>query len=283
MKKYLSMLGALVASICLCACGGKKQSENDFLTDNAPKYLVLYYSQTGATEQVAKEPQQRLGADIEAIELDAPYPNDYSKTLEQVMKERMEGVTPKLKPIHSTLSQYDVIFLGYPIWFGTYATPIASLLKDVDFTDCTLVPFCTFGSGGLESSAKELQVAAPRARVLDGYGVRNARLAAMPAELNRFLIEREYIEGEVTALPDYAEQQPVTDEEKAIFEAACGSYQFPLGTPLTVGKRGTDEGVDYVFTSAAKDMISGNDTTFTIYVTVPNGEGAKPEFTRVVR
>jgi hypothetical protein len=100
--------------------------------------------------------------------------------------------------------------------------------------------------------------------------------------VNRFLIEREYIEGEVTALPDYAEQQPVTPEEEAIFHAACDDYQFPLGTPVTVGKRGTDTGVDYQFTSKGKDW-NGEENTFTIYVTVPNGENVKPEFTRVVR
>jgi flavodoxin len=283
MKKYLSMLGAVLAGICLSACGSKKQNESDNLAENAPKYLVIYYSQSGATKQVAEELQQRLDADIEAVELETPYPDDYAKTLELTLKERAEGTTPKVKPLQAKPGDYDVVFLGYPVWFGTYALPIASLLKEVDFSNVTIVPFCTFGSGGLESSAKDLQAAVPSARVLEGYGVRNARLKSMPAEVNRFLVEREYIGGEVTALPDYAEQQPVTDEEKAIFEAACGSYQFPLGTPLTVGKRGTDEGVDYVYTAAGKDVMSSKDTTLTIYVTVPNGENAQPEFTRVVR
>jgi hypothetical protein len=74
----------------------------------------------------------------------------------------------------------------------------------------------------------------------------------------------------------------VTDEEKAIFDAACSSYQFPLGTPQTVGKRTTAESTDYQFTVKSRGM-NGEEATSTIYVTVGKEEGAKPEFTEVVR
>lgn len=282
MKKYVSLFLAFVSAALLSACGGKKQSQEGEAENDGRKYLVLYYSQTGSTQQVAEELQKRLKADIEAIELVEPYDSDYAKTIERCQKERAEGIKPEIKPLKSQLADYDVIFLGYPVWFGTYALPIGSLLQSADFSGKQIVPFCTFGSGGLESSETELQAALPNATILPGYGVRSARLKAMPEEVNRFLIEREYIEGEVTALPDYAEQQPVTPEEEAIFHAACDDYQFPLGTPVTVGKRGTDTGVDYQFTSKGKDW-NGEENTFTIYVTVPNGENVKPEFTRVVR
>jgi flavodoxin len=234
------------------------------------------------TKQVAEELQQQLGAEIEAIELEEPYNGDYSQTIERSLKERMEGVKPKVRPLKSRLDEYDAIFLGYPVWFGTFALPIAGLLEAETLADRDVVPFCTFGSGGLESSIRDLQTAAPRARIHAGYGVRSARLSAMPEELTRFLTEQGYLEGEVAPLPAYDEAQPVTDEEKAIFNAACGDYQFPLGTPVTAGKRDTERSVDYEFTARGKDQ-SGVDTTFTIYVTVPKAENAKPEFTRVVR
>jgi flavodoxin len=283
MKKYISILLTLAAMVLLSACGGKRQNqEYSFLVDEGPKYLVLYYSQSGVTKQVAEELQQQLGADIEAIELEEPYNGDYSQTIERSLKERMEGVKPKVRPLKSRLDEYDAIFLGYPVWFGTFALPIAGLLEAETLADRDVVPFCTFGSGGLESSIHDLQTAAPRARIHAGYGVRSARLSAMPEELTRFLTEQGYLEGEVAPLPAYDEAQPVTDEEKAIFNAACGDYQFPLGTPVTAGKRDTEQSVDYEFTARGKDQ-SGVDTTFTIYVTVPKAENAKPEFTRVVR
>ena len=82
-------------------------------------------------------------------------------------------------------------------------------------------------------------------------------------------------------MPDYSAQQPVTDAERQIFDAACSSYQFPLGTPQTVGKRQTPDGTDYKFTVASRGMNGGGETTSIIYVTV--GKDTKPEFTEVVR
>ena len=72
-----------------------------------------------------------------------------------------------------------------------------------------------------------------------------------------------------------------TDEEaQALFDEACSSYQFPLGTPETVGKRATDDGTDYKFSVKSRGM-DGKEATSTIYVTVE--KGAKAEFTEVVR
>ena len=81
-------------------------------------------------------------------------------------------------------------------------------------------------------------------------------------------------------MPDYSAQQPVTDAERQIFDEACSSYQFPLGTPQTAGKRQTPDGTDYKFTVASRGM-NGGESTSIIYVTV--GKEAKPEFTEVVR
>lgn len=222
----------------------------------AQKALVLYYSQTNNTKSVAEELQKQLGADIESVEAD--------------------------KPLQSNLSKYDVIFLGYPIWSGTYATPIATLIKSNDFAGKTIVPFCTFGSGGLNTSSDALKQALPKATIKPGYGVRAARLASAAKELDRFLKENGYKKGTVKKLPDYSAQQPVTDADKAIFDAACSNYQFPLGTPETVGKRTTDDSTDYKYTVKSRSF-DGKEGTTIIYVTVGKQAGAKPEFTEVVR
>ena len=219
------------------------------------KTLVLYYSQTGTTQTVAEELQKQLGADIERIEATIPYDSDFQATIERS---------------------------GYPIWFGTYAMPIATLVKENAFEGKTIVPFCTFGSGGLGSSTEALKEALPKANIKQGYGIRQARIEAAPKELERFLIENGFKDGTVTPLPEYSEQAPVTEEDSLIFDAACSGYQFPLGTPVTVGKRETSESTDYKFT--AKSIgFDGQEGTSTIFVTVSNEEGAKPEFTEVVR
>ena len=251
-------------------------------TAYAQKKLVLYYSETGTTKTVAQELQKQTGADIESIEAVVPYSGNFQETIQRGQREMQSGETPALKPLKSKIADYDVIFLGYPIWFGTYAMPIATLVKENDFAGTVLVPFCTFGSGGLNTSADALKKALPKAKIQTGYGVRTARVAAAEKELDRFLKENGYKKGSVEKLPDYSEQKPVTEEEKAIFNAACSSYQFPLGTPSTVGKRQTASSTDYKFTVQGRGM-NGGEATSIIYVTVGKEQGTQPEFTEVVR
>ena len=260
MKKLLLSL-AVVAGMTT-ACTQQKAVEK------TNRQLVLYYSENGTTKAVAEELQKQLGADIEAIEAVEPYSGNFQATIERCNKERESGQTPALKALQSNIADYDTIYLGYPIWFGTYAMPIATLVKEQTFEGKTIIPFCSFGSA--------------KANILKGYGVRTARVASAAKELNRFLIENGYKEGSVEELPEYSAQQPVTKEEKAIFDAACSDYQFPLGTPETVGKRETSESTDYQFVVKSKGQ-NGEEATSTIFVTVSKEEGAKPEFTEVVR
>ena len=249
---------------------------------SAQKALVLYYSETGTTKTVAQEIQAQTGADIEAVEAVEPYSGNFQETIQRSGRERESGELPALKPLKKRIADYDIIFLGYPIWFGTYALPIATPVKEQDFAGKTVVPFCTFGSGGLNTSTADLKKALPKANIVAGYGVRTARVAAAAKELDRFLKENGYKKGKVEKLPEYSAQQPVTDEERAIFDTACSSYQFPLGTPQTVGKRTTADSTDYKFTVTSRGM-DGKEATSIIYVTVENAKGAKPEFTEVVR
>ncbi len=270
MKKLLLMIALAVTMV---GCSQKKDDD---------KSLVIYYSQTGATRQVALEIAQLLDADTLSIDVTQPYDGTYDETIVRCLKERETNFVPELKSMDLDLSQYNTIFIGYPIWFGTYAPPIAALVREVDFAGKKIVPFCTFGSGGLGASIKDMKAALPESEICNGYGVRNARISKAPAEVRRFLIENGYMDGEVEALPEYSEQHDVTQEETDIFNVACGNYQFPLGTPVTVGKRTTSTSVDYRYTvnSISPD---GTTTESIIFVTVENAPDAKPEFTEVVR
>lgn len=267
----------MLAALGLTACTTHKKEE-------APekKVLVVYYSQTGATEKVAKEIQQQLNADIEAIEVENPYDGDFNATIARCQKEMESGEMPTVKPLKANIDDYDIIMIGYPVWFGTYARPIASLIESQKFEGKKVVTFCTFGSGGLQSSTSDLKAALPNAEVIEGYGVRNARINSIKEELNRFLIEGGYKEGDIEALPGFMEHKPVTAEDTEIFNQACGDYQFPLGTPVDVAIRETATSTDYEFSAKSQDK-DGKETTATIYVTVGKEANAKPEFTQVVR
>lgn len=268
MKKTAILLTAALAA---AAC-----------TAPQPKTLVLYYSQTGTTKVVAEAIAAQLGADIASFDVTDPYTGSFDETIARCMKERTEGITPELAGLDVELEEYDTVFLGFPIWFGTYAPPVAALLKTGNFDGKTIVPFCSFGSGGLESSTADLKAALPNATILDGYGVRTARVQSAPAEVSRFLILGGFAEGEAEQYPDFSEQQPVTEKEAAIFDAACSGYQFPLGTPVTFGSRTTPDGTEYLFNAESEGM-DGNKSTSKVYVIADRTDGGEPEFTRVAR
>lgn len=277
MKNVKTMLVLATAMMAATACGPKKEAT---ATDNEEAKLVLYYSQTSNTKTVAREIATRLGADIEEIIPLKPYEGDLQATVERCRQEREEGITPEIQPLTSDLSQYDVIFLGYPVWFGTYAPPVAALLDQVDLSGKKIVPFCTFGSGGLVSSMKDLAGKEPGAEILPGYGVRAARLKAVPYEVDQWLKRLGFLEGEYTKLDEFPEQHPVSDEEAAVFDAAVDGYPMLHAKAETVASRAIPDGVEYLF--VAEDTgETASQTRIQVYVTVKTGEA--PVFTQVVR
>ena len=253
----------------------------------APKILVLYYSQTGNTKAVAEQLQTRLGADIEAIVPVVPYDGDFKATIDRSINEREEGSYPEIQPLASNLKDYDIVFLGYPVWFGTFAPPVSAMLASVDLSGKKIVPFCTFGSGGLDSSINDLKTKAPGAEILPGYGVRAARMDAVPAELDRFLIRGGFVEGECPELEEFPEAHEVSEEESAIFDAAVGDYPMMHAKAVEVASRAVPEGTEYLF--AAKDEPRGDAPSGdmppagTIKVYVLAADGQTPVFTQVVR
>jgi flavodoxin len=244
--------------------------------EKAPKTLVLYYSETGNTRAVAEALQQKLGADIEEILPVVPYTGDFQATIERGRKEMEEDNFPELQPLKSDIASYDIIFLGFPVWFGTYANPVETLLRNADFAGKKIVPFCTFGSGGLDSSIKAIREKAPKAVLLPGYGVRAARLDAVPVEVERFLIGEGFVEGTYEKPADFPAPHPVSEEEAAIFDAAVGSYPMIQAQAQEVASRAVPEGTEYLF--SAKDNRGG-----VIKVYVLAEEGKTPVFTQVLR
>ena len=281
MKLLKIIMCAAVALMTVVSCSPKKEAKD------APKskVLVLYYSQTSNTKSVAQEIATRLDADIEEISLVEPSDTAFQATIERCKADREKGILPEIKPLKANIADYDWIFIGYPIWFGTYAPPIASLLEKVDLSGKWVVPFCTFGSGGLESSAKDLTGKQPNAKVMPGYGVRAARMDAMPAEVESFLKTIGLIEGGVFVPADFPEQHPVSADEAAIFDAAVNGYPMLNAKAKTVASRTILEGTEYLFTAMDKPREDKPDmppaSEIKVYVIVEKGKA--PEFTRVVR
>lgn len=276
MKTMKLMLAMTVVAMCATGCGNKKEES---------KTLVLYYSLTGNTKMVAEEFANRLGADIEEITCVNPYDTNFQACIQRCIQEREEGVLPEIEPVKADLSKYDVVFIGYPVWFGTYAPPVTKWLEGVDLSGKKVVPFCTFGSGGLESSVKDLTAAQPNADVVRGYGVRAARMEAMPYEVDQFLKFMGFVEGEYVKLDEFPEQHEVSEEEAAIFNAAVDGYPMLNAKAKSVAMRAVPDGSEYCFTAVDKPREDKPDMPpageLTVFVRVADGQA--PVFTRVVR
>lgn len=272
------MLAFVAAVLAAVSCGTKKEAPQQ-------KVLVLYYSQAGSTKAVAQELATKLGADMEEIIPVTPYEGDFQALLVRYQQEVEQGILPELKPIKADLAQYDVIFLGFPVWNGTYAPPVAAFLETADLSGKKIVPFCSFGSGGLDTSERALKEKLPGAEILPGYGVRKARLQAMPAEVDNFLKASGFIEGEYTPLPDFTGQHAVSEEESAIFDTAVGDYPMIKAKATTVTQRTIPGGTEYLFTAAnlPREGAAPDEPTGEIKVYVTVLEGQAPEFTQVLR
>lgn len=271
--KWMVALAALV--LAAVSCGQRKET---------PKVLVLYYSQSENTRAVADVIALALGADEEEILPVVPYDGSYEETIQRSRLEREGNNLPEIQPLKVDLSAYDVVFLGYPIWYGTYALPVATLLEQIDLSGKKVVPFCTFGSGGLVSSTADLAAKQPGAEILPGYGVRAARIASMPKEVDQFLKANGFLEGDFAQLEAFPEQHAVNEEESSIFDAAVEGYPMIHAKAVSTASRTIPGGVEYLFTAEDLPREGAPErapSQMKVYVTVE--EGQAPVFTQVVR
>lgn len=134
--------------------------------------LVAYFSATGNTEGIALHLQSILGADLYEIVPEVPYTDEDLNYSNDDCRANQEQNDPTARPaITGTLENpedYDVVFLGYPIWWGQAPKIIHTFLESYDFDGVTIVPFCTSGSSGIGSSADGLQELTENAQWLDG-------------------------------------------------------------------------------------------------------------------
>ena len=269
MKTTAFILTAITAT-AICGCAPKQA-----------KSLVLYYSVSGTTETVAKVFAEKTGADIVRIEAVNPYVNDYQTIIDTYQKEMAEGITRDIQPLEVNLDDYDVIYLGCPVWFGHCAGPMETFLKNYNLAGKKVVPFFTFGSGG-NTAYDMVKNYQPEAEIPGWYGVRAARVDKAGAEVEAFLVGIGELEGEAVELPEFSEAREVSEADMAVFNEACGSYPMPLGTPASVCSRELSDAVEYIFTTQ-NTTPDGAVSTSEIYVTAPKAEGAAAEFTQVVR
>ena len=134
--------------------------------------LVAYFSATGNTEGIAQHLQSILDADLYEIVPEVAYTDEDLNYSNDSCRANQEQNDPAARPaITGTLENpedYDVVFLGYPIWWGQAPKVMYTFLESYDLGDATIVPFCTSGSSGIGGSLDDLHALAPEATWLDG-------------------------------------------------------------------------------------------------------------------
>ena len=139
-------------------------------TDEGSKVLVAYFSYTGSTEKIAGYISDALGAELYRIVPEEAYTDDilsyYDKSTRAYIEQYDDSARPAISGTVGDMDEYDIVFVGYPIWYGKAPKIIYTFLESYDFTGKTLVPFCTSGSSGINNS--ELRSAAPGADWLNG-------------------------------------------------------------------------------------------------------------------
>ncbi len=135
------------------------------------KILIVYFSNSGNTRAIAREIQKQTGADMVELTCESPYSSDYNTLVEESQRDQRIQARPKLATQVENMEGYDIVILGYPIWWASVPMPVASFLEGYDFSGKTILPFASYGSSGLGQSLSDIKKLAPKATVGESLAV----------------------------------------------------------------------------------------------------------------
>ncbi|BCZ27888.1 hypothetical protein EUBC25_19750 [Claveliimonas bilis] len=137
--------------------------DNEDSSSGSGNVLVVYYSATGNTEEVANYIADTTGGDLFELEPVEPYTDDdlnWSDDNSRVSQEHEDESLRDVELVSTDVENwdsYDTVFIGYPIWWGIAAWPVDSFVENNDFTGKTVIPFCTSASSGIGDSGQLLE------------------------------------------------------------------------------------------------------------------------------
>ena len=199
MRKFFAMLFAIIALLAIgCGNTSSNNSEDD-LADAAvldlarpvhppedfagKRVLVAFFSRTGEnyevgyiekgnTHIIAEQIAEITHADrIFEIQTVNPYPADYQEMTKIAKEEQAENARPALAARVEDMASYDVIYLGYPIWYQDLPMPVYTFLESYDFTDKTIIPFCTGMGNAMSGMEADIPLFAKGAQLRQGFGI----------------------------------------------------------------------------------------------------------------
>lgn len=167
--------------------------------EDSGKVLIAYFSRAGENYNVGyiKEGntsvmagyihEQLPGSDLFRIEPVVPYPDKYQECTEVAKKEQRENARPAVKTHIPDISKYDIIYIGYPIWWGTMPQIMFTFLEEYNLSGKTIIPFCTHEGSGFGNSVNDLKKECPKSKFLDGMAVRGSDIRKQQKEVNAWI------------------------------------------------------------------------------------------------
>lgn len=132
---------------------------------------AIRYIDVGNTHVVADILQQLTGADMFKIEPVKPYPDNYNECTDVAKREQDENMRPPVKSYPQNLDKYDIVYIGYPNWWGTMPMPVMSVLEKCNMAGKIIKPFCTHEGSGMGHSVSDIRRLCPDADVRDGLAI----------------------------------------------------------------------------------------------------------------
>lgn len=165
------------------------------------KSLIAYFSRkgnnyvggsivnlpVGNTEVIAKKIQKLTGSDIFQIRTAKSYPEDYTETTNVAQEEQRKNARPELTETVDNMDSYDVIYIGYPNWYGTMPMAVFTFLEGYDFSGKTIVPFCTHEGSGMGNSESDIKKLCPKANVLSGLAIRGGSVDSADKDIANWI------------------------------------------------------------------------------------------------
>lgn len=140
-------------------------------TQTGSKSLVAYFSWSGNTENVAKSIQSQTDSDIFEIVPATPYSDDYDAVVDLAQAEQSEDARPAIADSIENIADYNVIYVGYPNWWGDMPMILYTFFDSYDFSGKTVAPFCTSGGSGLSDTVNAIKELEPNAVVTEGLHI----------------------------------------------------------------------------------------------------------------
>ena len=163
---------------------------NNMTKDEDNSTVVVNGEVLGNTQYVAELIKERTSADIFRLEPTNAYPTNHSELLKRAQEEMRNKVKPEINGKIENFEQYDVIYVGYPIWNADIPPIIETFLSEYKFDGKTVVPFCTHGGSGLSGTPSTIAKLIPNANVIqNGFSISRSSMNSAISEVESWLKE----------------------------------------------------------------------------------------------